>query len=185
MSVLLELFLTFGRISLIAIGGANAAIPEIRHAAVDVHQWMNTDTFTHLFAVAQSAPGPNVLIASIIGWHVAGIAGLVVAGIAGLVVATIAMVLPASVLAFAIGRVISHFTHRREYKLVQDAVVPVAIGLIIASGIELSFYSAYDVLTWSMVLGTLVFVYFTEANPMWALLVCAIGGMLAYQAGVL
>lgn len=177
MSVLLELFLTFGRISLIAIGGANAAIPEIRHAAVDVHQWMNTDTFTHLFAVAQSAPGPNVLIASIIGWHVAGIAGLVVA--------TIAMVLPASVLAFAIGRVISHFTHRREYKLVQDAVVPVAIGLIIASGIELSFYSAFDVLTWSMVLGTLVFVYFTEANPMWALLVCAIGGMLAYQAGVL
>ena len=177
MSVLLDLFLTFSRISLIAIGGANAAIPEIRHAAVDVHQWMNTDTFTHLFAVAQSAPGPNVLIASIIGWHVAGIAGLLVA--------TIGMVLPASVLAFAIGRVISHFTHRREYKLVQDAVVPVAIGLIIASGIELSLYSAFDALTWSMVVGTLVFVYFTEANPMWALLVCAIGGMLAYQAGIL
>ncbi len=177
MTVLLELFLTFSRISLIAIGGANAAIPEIRHAVVDIHQWMNSDTFTHLFAVAQSAPGPNVLIASIIGWHVAGIAGLLVA--------TIAMVLPASVLAFMVGRVISHFTHRREYKLVQDAVVPVAIGLIIASGIELSMYSAFDVLTWSMVLGTLVFVYFTEANPMWALLVCAIGGAAAYQVGIL
>ncbi|ETF03897.1 chromate transporter [Advenella kashmirensis W13003] len=176
MTTLLDLFLTFARISLIAIGGANAAIPEIRHAAVDVHQWMNTDTFTHLFAVAQSAPGPNVLIASIIGWHVAGLAGLLVA--------TIAMVLPASVLAFAVGRLISHFTHRREYKLVQDAVVPVAIGLIIASGIELSLYSAFDVLTWSMVIGTLVFVYFTEANPMWALLVCAIGGVIAYQTGV-
>jgi len=175
MTTLLDLFLTFARISLIAIGGANAAIPEIRHAAVDVHQWMNTDTFTHLFAVAQSAPGPNVLIASIIGWHVAGLAGLLVA--------TIAMVLPASVLAFAVGRLISHFTHRREYKLVQDAVVPVAIGLIIASGIELSLYSAFDVLTWSMVIGTLVFVYFTEANPMWALLVCAIGGVIAYQTG--
>jgi len=175
MTVLLELFLTFARISLIAIGGANAAIPEIRHAAVDVHQWMSTDTFTHLFAVAQSAPGPNVLIASIIGWHVAGLAGLLVA--------TIAMVLPASILAFAVGRLISHFTHRREYKLVQDAVVPVAIGLIIASGIELSLYSAFDVLTWSMVIGTLVFVYFTEANPMWALLVCAVGGVIAYQTG--
>lgn len=177
MTTLLDLFLTFARISLIAIGGANAAIPEIRHAAVDVHQWMNTDTFTHLFAVAQSAPGPNVLIASIIGWHVAGLAGLLVA--------TIAMVLPASVLAFAMGRLISHFAHRREYKLVQDAVVPVAIGLIIASGMELSLYSAFDVLTWSMVIGTLVFVYFTEANPMWALLVCAIGGVVAYQAGML
>lgn len=175
MTTLLDLFLTFARISLIAIGGANAAIPEIRHAAVDVHQWMSTDTFTHLFAVAQSAPGPNVLIASIIGWHVAGLAGLLVA--------TVAMVLPASVLAFAVGRLISHFTHRREYKLVQDAVVPVAIGLIIASGIELSLYSAFDVLTWSMVIGTLVFVYFTEANPMWALLVCAIGGVIAYQTG--
>lgn len=175
MTTLLDLFLTFARISLIAIGGANAAIPEIRHAAVDVHQWMSTDTFTHLFAVAQSAPGPNVLIASIIGWHVAGLAGLLVA--------TIAMVLPASILAFAVGRLISHFTHRREYKLVQDAVVPVAIGLIIASGIELSLYSAFDVLTWSMVIGTLVFVYFTEANPMWALLVCAIGGVIAYQTG--
>lgn len=177
MTVLLDLFLTFSRISMIAIGGASAAIPEIRHAVVDIHQWMNSDTFTHLFAVAQSAPGPNVLIASIIGWHVAGIAGLLVA--------TIAMVLPASVLAFLVGRVISHYTHRREYKLVQDAVVPVAIGLIIASGIELSLYSAFDVLTWSMVLGTLVFVYFTEANPIWALLVCAIGGVVAYQAGML
>lgn len=177
MSVLLDLFLTFSRVSLIAIGGANAAIPEIRHAAVDVHQWMSSDTFTHLFAVAQSAPGPNVLIASIIGWQVAGLVGLLVA--------TLAMVLPASILAFAIGRLISHFTHRREYKLVQDAVVPVAIGLIIASGIELSLYSAFDILTWIMVIGTMAFVYFTEANPMWALLVCAIGGMMAYQAGVI
>ncbi len=177
MSVLLDLFLTFSRVSLIAIGGANAAIPEIRHAAVDVHQWMSSDTFTHLFAVAQSAPGPNVLIASIIGWQVAGLVGLLVA--------TLAMVLPASILAFAIGRLISHFTHRREYKLVQDAVVPVAIGLIIASGIELSLYSAFDILTWIMVVGTMAFVYFTEANPMWALLVCAIGGMIAYQAGVI
>jgi len=138
---------------------------------------MSSDTFTHLFAVAQSAPGPNVLVASIIGWHVAGVAGLLIA--------TIGMVLPASVLAFAVGRVISHYTHRREYKLVQDAVVPVAIGLIIASGIELSLYSAFDVLTWGMVLGTLLFVYFTEANPMWALLTCAIGGILAHQAGLL
>lgn len=177
MTDLLELFLTFSRISLIAIGGANAAIPEMRHAAVDIHQWMSSDTFTHLFAVAQSAPGPNVLVASIIGWHVAGVAGLLIA--------TIGMVLPASVLAFAVGRVISHYTHRREYKLVQDAVVPVAIGLIIASGMELSLYSAFDILTWVMVLGTLLFVFLTEANPMWALLACAVGGMVAHQAGVL
>ncbi len=177
MSVLLDLFLTFSRISLIAIGGANAAIPEIRLAAVDHHQWMSSDTFTHLYAIAQSAPGPNVLIASIIGWHVAGITGLLVA--------TLGMVLPAAILAFAIGRVLAHFTHRREYKLVQDAVVPVAIGLIIASGIELSLYSAYETLTWLMVIATVAFVYFTEANPMWALLTCAIGGVVAYQAGVM
>lgn len=177
LQTLLDLFLTFSRISLIAIGGANATIPEIRSIAVDVQHWMDVDTFTHLFAVAQSAPGPNVMIASIVGWHVAGLAGLLAA--------TVGMILPASLVAFGVGRVIAHYTQRREFRLVQDAVVPVAIGLIIASGIDLSMYSAATLLTWAMVLGTLAFVYFTEANPMWALLVCALGGIAAYQAGLL
>ncbi|HXM71201.1 MAG TPA: chromate transporter, partial [Thermoanaerobaculia bacterium] len=81
---------TFASLSLVAIGGANAIMPDIHHRIVDVLGWMNDTTFANLFAIAQTAPGPNVLIVSLIGWHVAGLAGLAVA--------TLAMILPSSLL---------------------------------------------------------------------------------------
>ena len=65
----------FALLSFFAIGGANAVIPEMHRQAVDVHGWMTSQRFTDLFAIAQAAPGPNIIIVTLIGWEVAGIAG--------------------------------------------------------------------------------------------------------------
>ena len=68
---------TFGLMSLLAIGGANSVIPEMHRLAVDVHHWMNDAQFADMFGIAQLSPGPNVLIVTLIGYHVAGIGGAV------------------------------------------------------------------------------------------------------------
>ena len=60
-------------------GGTNAVVLEMHRQAVDVLHWMDAPTFANLFALAQLAPGPNVMIVSLIGWQVAGLAGLLVA----------------------------------------------------------------------------------------------------------
>jgi chromate transporter len=59
-------------LSLVSIGGINVLLPEIRRQVVNVHGWMTDAAFAHAFAIASAAPGPNVIVVSLIGWQVAG-----------------------------------------------------------------------------------------------------------------
>src|SRR5262249_20123929 len=84
-------------LSFFAIGGAVAAIPEMHRLAVDVEHWMTDRQFADMFALAQLSPGPNVMIVTLIGYHVAGMTGALVA--------TVAMCGPTCFLAYHIGRI--------------------------------------------------------------------------------
>jgi chromate transporter len=66
--VIIELALQFLILSLLSIGGANAVIPEIHRRVVEVEHWMTDADFAQMFALAQAAPGPNVLIVCLVGW---------------------------------------------------------------------------------------------------------------------
>jgi Chromate transporter len=81
-SPLFGLISTFALLSLFAVGGANAAVPEMHRIAVEVHHWMTEKQFADTFAIAQLSPGPNVLIVTLIGYAVAGIAGALAATVA-------------------------------------------------------------------------------------------------------
>jgi len=70
--ILADLALTFGVLSLIAFGGMPSVMPEMQRLVVDVKGWTTHAQFIQLFAIAQAAPGPNVLIVSLIGWKAAG-----------------------------------------------------------------------------------------------------------------
>ena len=75
---LIALALMYGQLSLLAFGGANAVIPEMQRQVVDVHHWMTAQDFAAMFALAQAAPGPNMMVVGLVGWRVAGVAGAVV-----------------------------------------------------------------------------------------------------------
>src|SRR5439155_1571647 len=77
--ILLELGLYFAVLSLLSFGGMSLVLPEMQRYMVDVKGWMSATEFMQLFAVAQAAPGPNVLMSSLVGWKVAGFAGSLVA----------------------------------------------------------------------------------------------------------
>src|SRR2546427_765571 len=96
---ILTLGWTFGLMSLFAVGGANAAIPEMHRVAVDVQHWMTDKQFADVFAISQMSPGPNVLIVTLIGYAVAGVAGALVA--------TLAMCVPTAVLAYCVSRLLT------------------------------------------------------------------------------
>ena len=66
----------FSQLSLLAFGGGNTILPEMQRQVVDVHHWMSAHEFTALFALAEAAPGPNMMIVSLVGWHVAGWSGM-------------------------------------------------------------------------------------------------------------
>jgi chromate transporter len=96
---LLALAGTFGLMSLFAIGGASAAIPEMHRVAVEVQHWLTDKQFADIYAISQLSPGPNVLIVTLIGYSAAGLAGALVA--------TLAMCVPTAVLALYVSRMLT------------------------------------------------------------------------------
>jgi chromate transporter len=163
---------TFGLMSLFAVGGANAAIPEIHRIAVDLRHWMTDTQFADIFAISQLSPGPNVLIVTLIGYQVAGIVGALVA--------TLAMCGPTAVLAYYVSRFLTRSNQSPWPAIIQAALVPLSIGLMSASGLILMLTSDRS---WIAVLITAVaavLAYATRLHPLWMLLA---GGCLGF-AGV-
>ena len=115
-STLYTLAWTFGLMSLLAIGGANSTIPEMHRVAVDVHHWMTDTQFADMFAIAQLSPGPNVLIVTLIGFHVAGVIGALIA--------TFAMCGPSAILAYYVSNMLSRSSQSPWPALLQTALVP-------------------------------------------------------------
>ena len=160
-SVLWQIAITFASLSLVAMGGANAVVPEIHRQVVGAHGWMNDATFAQLFAIAQAAPGPNILMVSLIGWRVAGIPGFAVA--------TMAMIVPSSLLAFAVGRLIRRFTDAPWISIIKAALVPIAVGLILAGGVVVTRAAVHNLWSLAIAAGAAIFVLFSNRNPLWAL----------------
>ena len=166
---LVSLFVYFAVLSLFAVGGANAAIPEMHRVAVDVMHWMNDRQFADMYAIAQISPGPNVIIVSLIGYHVAGFAGAAVA--------TVAMCGPTCTLAFFVARTWDRFKEARWRMAIQTGMVPLSLGLIAASAFVLARAADHNIYAGLITGGTAAVAFFTRINPLWAFLVAGVLGL--------
>jgi chromate transporter len=165
--IVLQLFLEFGLLSFVAFGGATALLPEMHRVVVENHQWLDDTTFTHLYAIAQAAPGPNVLVVTLIGWKVAGVAGAIAA--------TLAMCLPMSVLIYLLIDRWQGFAGCRWQKAVSLGVAPLAIGLIFSGATLIAQAAAFGLFGWAVVAATLFANLRTRLHPLWFI---AVGGLL-------
>jgi chromate transporter len=165
---ILALVWTFGLMSLFAVGGANAAIPEMYRVAVEVRHWMTDKQFADVFAISQLSPGPNVLIVTLIGYSVAGLGGALAA--------TLAMCVPTAVLAYGVSRLLKRSAGRRWPAIVQAALVPVSIGLMGASSLILALSSDRTWVAGLLTGATAALAFATRLNPLWLLLAGAFLG---------
>jgi chromate transporter len=159
----------FALLSLFAVGGANAAIPEMHRVAVEVMHWMSDRQFADMFAMSQVSPGPNVIIVALIGFHVAGFAG------AG--VATVAMCGPTCLLAFFVSRVWDRFKDARWRIAIQAGLVPVSLGLIGASAFVLARASDNNVYAGIITALTAAVAFATRINPLWVFAAAGVLGL--------
>jgi chromate transporter len=166
---LISLFGYFALLSLFAVGGANAAIPEMHRVAVDVMHWMNDRQFSDMYAIAQMSPGPNVIIVALIGYHVAGFSGAAVA--------TVAMCGPTCTLAFFVARTWDRFKEARWRMAIQAGMVPLSLGLIAASAFVLVRAADHNVYAGLITGATAAVAFFTRINPLWAFLVAGAVGL--------
>ena len=170
---LLTLSTTFLLLSLFAVGGALSALPEMHRVAVETRHWMTNSEFADMVAIAQLSPGPNVLVVTLIGYHVAGLLGAAVA--------TFSMVGPSATLAYIVSQTMDRSSGAKWPALLQSALVPVSIGLMAASALILA--QASD-LSWTAVVITIVAAALataTRLSPLWMMVA---GGLLGF-AGVI
>ena len=164
---LLELALYFGLLSLISVGGMPSVMPEMQRMVVEVKGWLTPGEFIQAFAVGQAAPGPNILIASLIGWKVAGIPGALVA--------LLAICGPAAVIAWWVAELWERFKDSPWRRAIQRAIAPIVVALILSSGFIIATPAAPDWRLWLIAGASAAALLALNLNPLWLL---AGGGVL-------
>ena len=165
--ILAALAIHFATLSLLAVGGANAVVPELHRLAVDVAGWMTERQFADMFAIAQVTPGPNVILVTLIGYHVAGTMGALVA--------TAAMCGPTCIVAYFAGRTWERFKDAPWRTAIQAGLVPVSVGLLAAGSLLLARVADHNFFAMAVTAATAVLAYRTGINPLWMF---ALGGLL-------
>jgi chromate transporter len=167
--LLLTLLGYFALMSLFAIGGANGAIPEMHRLVVETTGWMTDRQFADMFALAQVTPGPNVIIVTLIGYHVAGIAGALVT--------TLGMCGPACAFALLVGRLWDRFKNARWRIAIQAGLVPISIGLTAASALIVARAASTSWVSVALTLVAAAVSYRLTLNPLWIFAVAALMGL--------
>lgn len=168
-NILITLAVQFVIMALLAFGGATAVVPEIHRQAVDLHGWMSERQFADMFAIAQAFPGPNVMLVTLVGYHVAGLAGAVVT--------TLAMCGPTAVLAGVLARTWDRFKDAPWRVAVQAGLVPISVGLVAASAIVLSQVAVRSWLAAMIMAATAAIAYGTRWNPLWLIGLAGLAGL--------
>jgi chromate transporter len=167
--ILVTLAVQFAMMSLLAFGGANAVVPEMHRQAVELRGWMTEREFTDMFAMSQAAPGPNVMLVTLIGYHVAGVAGALIT--------TLAMCGPTAVLAHFLGRTWDLFKDAPWRVAVQAGVVPISVGLVGASAIVLTQAADRSWVAAVITVATAVTAFWSRWNPLWLIGVAGLAGL--------
>ncbi len=172
MRTLVHLSCLFGLLSLLSIGGGNSVLPEMHRESVEHFRWLTNTQSSDVFAISQAAPGPSILIVTLIGYKAAGILGAVIA--------TAAVILPAGVLVY----VVTFFWKRAETSPWRHAIergfAPLTVGLVLASAYVVGKSADGD---WRACLLTAVcaaLFIFTKTSPLLVVGAAALLGFLGW-----
>lgn len=157
---------------MIAFGGVNALLPELLNLAVNQEQWIDLQTFSDYFAIAQAAPGPNFMTVTLLGWHIYGMIGALVA--------TFAIVWPSSILIFFLQRFILGIKDPVKKKSIQYAAAALAIGLVLSSAWEIALQINHGVAAYLLTIATIGLTLFTRWHPLYLIAIGAVLGVLGF-----
>lgn len=157
-------------LSIVSVGGAHAMLPDIYRFVVLEHGWLSGQEFATLVALSQAAPGPNVLVSTLLGYQFGGLLAAIVA--------PLAFILPSSFATYAF----AHFDRRggdAPWKpIVMQGLAPLTVGLVIASGIVLAQGVGAGLAGYAVTITVAVATAFTRVHPLLLIAGGAIAGFL-------
>jgi len=196
----LNLFGHFLTLSMMSVGGAISTTSEMHRFLVEQHRWLTQEQFNQSIALAQAAPGPNVLFVALMGWHVGMNAGSTGAALFGVVVTMVGIMTPSTIITYTAARWGHRNRDLRAVRAFKQGMAPVVIALLLStawimassasavapattnSGVESGVDAAREVLVhwplWLTVVVSGLVIWRTRIHLLWLLAAGAVLGAL-------
>lgn len=179
----LSLFVHYGVLSLLCVGGAISTAPDMHRFLVQEHGWLTDPQFSASIAIAQAAPGPNVLFTGLMGWNVGLNAGGLGTAVLGLVLCLGGIMLPSSLLVYFTAQWSHRNRNLRAVRAFKQGMAPLVIALLLSTGWILATGQGYDPSHWRLWAVTAVaalIVWRTRVHLLWLLGAGALLGALGW-----
>jgi len=178
----LNLFVHFLTLSLMSVGGAISTSSEMHRFLVEQHHWLTQEQFNQSIALAQAAPGPNVLFVALMGWHVGMNAGSTGAALFGVLVTMVGIMTPSTVITYAAARWGHRNRDLRAVRAFKQGMAPIVIALLLSTAwIMASSVGGGVLVHWPLWLTAVVsglVIWRTRIHLLWLLAAGAILGAL-------
>jgi chromate transporter len=177
----IDLFGHYLLLSLMSVGGAISATPEMHRYLVEQQHWLTQAQFNESIALAQAAPGPNVLFVALMGWNVGLNAGSVAAALLGVAVTMCGIMLPSTALTY----VAAQWGHRngklRAVRAFKQGMAPIVIALLLSTSFILGAAGGQfgrDWPLWLLTVASALLIWRTKVHLLWVLGLGALLGAL-------
>jgi chromate transporter len=157
----------FLMLSLLSIGGAISTAPEMHRYLVDQHHWLSDEQFSAMVAIAQAAPGPNLLFVAVLGWGIGGALGMSVT--------MLGILLPSTTLTLAAARWGESRRHTRGVQSFVMGLAPLTVGLVLSTGFLLGKPAYANPWLLATMAATVIICVRTRVSPLWLI---AAGGLV-------
>lgn len=166
---------TFTVLSVMALGGGTAVLPEL-HKMVHHYGWLTDRQFVDLYAISNITPGPTMLFVCIIGYEAGLKDGPAMAWL-GMAAATLGMFGPSSLLTYYVRGVWDKFERSEWRHAIEKGLAPVGVGLLLSGAHVVAKTACTTPITIGIALATTALVTFTRINLLW---IMAAAGLLGY-----
>lgn len=175
----LDLFIHFLGLSLLSIGGAITTVAEMHRYLVEQHGWLTDAQFNASIALAQAAPGPNVLFVALMGWNVGVNAGGFATGLLGVLMSMSGILIPSTTLAYLAAQWGHRNRDKRIVRAFKQGMAPIVVALVLATGTIMAMGNTAaqgQQLLWAITAVSALLVWRTKLHLLWLLAAGGLGG---------
>lgn len=168
----LNLFGHYLLLSLMSLGGAISTTSEMHRFLVEQHGWLTQAQFNDSIALAQAAPGPNVLFVALMGWNVGMNAGSLTAALLGVLVTMTGILLPSTIFTYQVAQWGHRNRELRPVRAFKQGMAPVVIALLLSTAWILASSAGGPGIHWALwllALVTCLLVWRTRLHLLWLL----------------
>jgi chromate transporter len=168
----LALFVQYLSLSLLSVGGAITTASEMHRYLVEQQRWLTDAQFNASIALAQAAPGPNILFVALLGWNVGLNSGSFATGLLGVLVTMVGIMLPSTTLTYLAARWGHRNRDLRAVRAFKLGMAPIVIALLVATGWVLASANsnpAQDWRLWLLTMATTLIIWRVKIHLLWLL----------------